>query len=148
MKKITMSILMLSLAIGCGKPTDLSNNQYSEYLSVQDLKSESLRETGFGVDSLDVYLPLPASAKNISVCEESGIDLSIWWSFDVPGTDIQGIADSAKGIDPCPFSPKRHDTTFWIPKGRDILGVHLKDKMTWIGVDLNTRRVYCLKYTM
>ncbi|MEI6514132.1 MAG: hypothetical protein WCO51_12800 [bacterium] len=148
MKKNILPVLTLCLAVGCGKPVDFSNNQYREFLSVQELKSQSLRKMGFRVDSLDTYLPLPSSAKNISVCQESGIDLSIWWAFDVSKEDLQEIEKISKGNDPCPFYPNKHDITFWFPQATSISGVHLRDAMTWIGVDLKTKRVYCLKYTM
>ena len=139
---------MLSMLTGCGKPLDFSNNQYAAFPSLQELTATPLRDHGFHVDSLDAYFPLPPSASNISVCEESGIDLSLWWSFDVSDADLQEMQKLSAGNDPCPFNPKKHDTTFWIPSKTIISGVHSKDSMTWIGVDPKSKRVYCLKYTM
>ena len=139
--------MLFCFAVGCGKPSfDFSNNRYAEFVSVQDLKAKPLNTLGFHIETLDVYLPVPASATKICICEESGIDSSFWWAFDVSDADFPEIEKIAKGNSPCPFTPKKHEKTFTIPK--EAIGVHSKDKMIWIGIDPNTKRIYCLKYTM
>ena len=146
MKYISLITIVLLFAAGCGKPIIFTNDRYKEFPSSSDIKAKSLHEYGFRVDNLDAYLPLLASASNICVCEESGIDMTLWWSFNLSPEDFQQVEKIAMGSDPCPYTPNTHKT-FWIPADKVIKGVHSRENMTWIGIDPVLRRVYCVKYT-
>lgn len=148
MKKIILPILLLCLTLGCGKPIDFSNSRYAEFASAADIGPNTMQKLGFRGHSPDVYFPLPESAKNICICEESSRDMSLWWAFDVSDSDFQEIEKITSGKDQCPDNPTKHDTSFWIPKGTVIKGVRQRDEMKWIGVDPKTKRVYCYVYTM
>lgn len=146
-EKMKMKLLWLTiliLAAGCWKPIDFSNNRAAEFASAKAITPGVLRQRGFRVESLQ----LPANATNIRLCEESGIDMTLWWSFDVSEPDLSSYLPIATGTDPCPFRPQKHDESFWMPADRKVLGVHSKTNMTWVGVDQLSKRVYCLKYTM